>query len=379
MGVEPAASGGEYDAIYREHAPKVLALARRRLMGRGVPEDVVQEVFLRAFVAMPTLDMDRPVWPWLRRVTVNVCTDVLRSPRTWAEEPTDVGAESLAALAAAPGVDPVSTLLADEQRQAIVDALDRLAPRQREILLRRVVDGTSSEEMAAGEGTSVEAVKSAVKRGRLGFRQAYKDIASERGLLGGTPPAAVTPDSLLIRLRGLMNACARVCNESPWWQSVPVAVAAAVVALGLGLGAGPDADRADAALPGPGGRGAGVSGEALRVVAAGAVTGSSSATMQPGGGAPPTPPPGQDRGGGREDPLVTATFGPHWEYDDPNDTLFIGVKAKHPSALPGGTGESTVGMGHDMTCERSERHRMSCEAANVLVGLPIDGMEWGHS
>lgn len=283
----------DYDALYRQFAPKVLAVARRRLGGQGVAEDVVQEVFIRAFVALPGLDLERPLWPWLRRVTVNVCTDVLRSPRTWAEQPMDELPES-AAPAAAPGVDPVSRMMADEQRQAIADALATLAPRQREILLRRVVDGTSSEEMAAGEGSSVEAVKSAVKRGRHGFRRAYTDIASERGLLGGSPPAATAPDRLLVRLRSVFDACARVCVDNPAWQSVPVAVAAAVVAFGLGAVRDGVGQHADAAV-GPWGRDDSVVAALARTVSAGGPTGSSSTTERGGGGSPPSSPPGQDR------------------------------------------------------------------------------------
>jgi RNA polymerase sigma-70 factor, ECF subfamily len=357
-----SADSTDYEALYREFAPKVLAVARRRLAGQGVPEDVVQEVFIRAFVALPGLDTERPLWPWLRRVTVNVCTDVLRSPRTWAEQPMDELPESAVLAAAAPGVDPVSRMMADEQRQAIADALDTLAPRQREILLRRVVDGTSSEEMAASEGSSIEAVKSAVKRGRHGFRRAYTDIASERGLLGGAPPAASAPDRLLVRLRTVFDACARVCSENPVWQSVPVAVAAAVVALGVG--AVHQGQGVAEAAAGPWGRdGGGVVAELARSVTAESSPGSSSATTRPGGGAPPAPSSGHDRPGGDEPKATVAglTFGQSPEDPDPvKDQYWIGARwALLPDQL-GPAGEGFAGTHSTLYCERDVSRALLC-------------------
>ena len=353
-----SADNTDYDALYREFAPKVLAVARRRLAGRGGAEDVVQEVFIRAFVALPGLDRERPLWPWLRRVTVNVCTDVLRSPRTWAEQPMGELPES-AASAAAPGVDPVSRMMADAQRQAITDALDTLAPRQREILLRRVVDGTSSEEMAASEGSSIEAVKSAVKRGRHGFRRAYTDIASERGLLGGAPTAPSVPDRLFVRLRTVFDACARVCSENPVWQSVPVAVAAAVVALGLG--AVRHGEGAAEAAVGPWGRdGGSVVAELARAVSAGESTGSSSPTTRPGGGAPPAPPPGPDRPGGDEPKATVAgiTLGQNPDGDEPE---WVGARwALFPDQL-GRMGEGHAGMYKNISCDNDPARRLFCQ------------------
>jgi RNA polymerase sigma factor (sigma-70 family) len=175
-------------------------------------------VFLRAFRALPTLDTDRPVWPWLRRITVNVCTDVLRAPRTWAEEPVGVVPEGtpLAEL------DPAASLLAAEQRQLIADALDTLPSRHREVLLGRA-DGVTNEAMAEGEGTTVEAVKSAVKRSRRGFRQAYADLGRERGLLGGGAQSAGGFETAVARVSAWVVETARSVVDNPVFPSLPAA------------------------------------------------------------------------------------------------------------------------------------------------------------
>ena len=296
----------DYDSLYREYAPKVRALARRRLPGRDISDDVVQEVFIRAFRALPGLSVEpgRSLWPWLRTICINVCTDVLRAPRTWAEESvSDVPEPSDRAVAAnaASAADPLAAWLAGQRRQAIADALDTLAPRQREVLLRRVVDGASSELLAESDGSTPEAIKSAVKRGRETFRRAYQQIAGDRGLLGGAnspPPALDTLGtrvrSALERMRGLMDSCMRTCSTDPVWQSLPVAVSAALFAVGVGVGSQLIGDHPPSAAA------ATFGGDPIlaRGLAGAAAPNSPSSTARPGGGGqPPSAPPGHDQGG----------------------------------------------------------------------------------
>jgi len=366
----------DYDAIYREYAPRVRALARRRLNGRDVSEDVVQEVFMRAFRALPTLDLGQPLWPWLHRVCVNVCIDVLKSPRTWAEEPAGELPERIADAE----VDPVARVVADEQRQAIVDALDTLAPRQREILLRRVLEGATSEDMAAEEGSSIDAVKSAVKRGRQMFRRAYTDIAGDRGLLGGTPPTPALPDRLraaLGRLRGAYDACLRVCN-APGWQAVPVALSAAVLAFGWSAGpAGRDAAGASA---GPWGRDEYRQGR-MAIAAVSGLARSSSGATRPGGGAPPSPPPGHNRGsdGPQPKPVTRGRVGAGIEDSGEDSTLY--VRWKHDNQaneLLGLKDDNRTWFSSNMGCNSGEVRRAACPVIKqAMPSVTKDYAYWG--
>jgi RNA polymerase sigma-70 factor (ECF subfamily) len=303
--------GLDYDDLYRLYAGPVRSLARRKLSGRHISEDVVQEVFLRAFRAEATLDPERPVWPWLRRITLNVCTDVLRSPRTWAEEAVGEVPDTQEADAA---VEPAASLLAAEHRQLISDALATLSPRHRHVLLRRSVDGITSEAMAEGEGSTAEAVKSAVKRSRRGFRQAYTDLGHERGLLGApaTPPRVVR--TYASRMRHWVEDAARWLGDKAALQSLPALVSAAALLLGYGGGAlggtaqaGADVHTANDVL-----------GAAARNAAASALTSSPSPTARPGGGEqPPSPPPGQDP---KPKSATSVRLGSH--YSDPQHDEF---------------------------------------------------------
>jgi RNA polymerase sigma-70 factor (ECF subfamily) len=355
----------DFDAIYREYAPKVRALARRRLPGRDISEDIVQEVFVRALRALPELDLDRPLWPWLRTVCINVCTDVLRAPRTWAEESVDDVPDRVNDTAS--GSDPAASLIAAEHRLLIADALHTLAPRQREILLKRVVDGATTEAMAASDGSTIDAIKSAVKRGRTGFRAAYHELGAERGLLGGTPAPVPVPVGLVrgtwVRVRRLADACVRACNVEPSWQSVPVFVSAALLAIGAAVLAQHDGDTAAAAPP-----------SSADVLLARDASGSASAptsspaTTRPGeGGAPPSAPPGHDQGpvAPAKPPLGSVTFTQGIDHDDPKNAFHWNVDVTVAGHKAGYHGSD------QMLCWNGAVHQMSCDvvdAANDATG-----------
>jgi RNA polymerase sigma-70 factor (ECF subfamily) len=344
----------DFDALYREYAPRVRALARRRLSGRHVSEDVVQEVFLRAFRAEPPLDPDRPVWPWLRQIAVNVCTDVLRAPRTWAEESVGEVPEALAGVI---DPDPTAALTAAEHRRLITDALAKLSPRHRDVLLRRAVLGVTSEDMAEGEGTTIEAVKSVVKRSRRSFRQAYNDLGRERGLLGTPAAPPVTVRGLAARVRHWVADVARSIADNPALQSLPAVVSTAVLLFGFGRGplrpapAGAETTGSDTRL-----------GLARGAAAAG--TGSPFPTARPGGGGtPPSPPPGHQSGeGGGKRPSTVAiethhglNNGRHY-YD-----LFWTVKVE---PLPTYTHHTRIGV----ECETSPTRSKACDAVDSVDG-----------
>ena len=46
-------------------------------------EDILQQVFLKFYLALPTLKIDQPLEPWLFQVARNRCVDQVRRKRIW--------------------------------------------------------------------------------------------------------------------------------------------------------------------------------------------------------------------------------------------------------------------------------------------------------
>ncbi|WP_263485838.1 sigma-70 family RNA polymerase sigma factor [Mesorhizobium sp. CO1-1-11] len=128
-------------------------------------EDVVQDTFARAVVALEELCEVPRLRPWLFRIAHNRALDLLRSRAIRASEPIE------AALAIADEADPVEVLM---RRQAVQTAVSRFAElpvTQRSVVVLRDVLDEPLADIAALLGITVDAVKAHLARGRARLRR----------------------------------------------------------------------------------------------------------------------------------------------------------------------------------------------------------------
>jgi RNA polymerase sigma-70 factor (ECF subfamily) len=129
--------------------------------------DITQEVFLRTIRAIRTLTPGRPLWPWLRRVTTNLCLNHIRDRHPHAS--LDDGSVM---PAVAGGVDPEEAALAAWHAQELQQALERLPPLYRMVVVLRHEEGLSYEEIAQAMSLPVGTVKTWLFRARRMLRAA---------------------------------------------------------------------------------------------------------------------------------------------------------------------------------------------------------------
>ena len=70
-----------FEHIISRYERRVMNIAIRILGCRDDAHDAAQEVFLRVFKYLHRLDLEKPIDPWLMRMTVNVCRDLGRKKR----------------------------------------------------------------------------------------------------------------------------------------------------------------------------------------------------------------------------------------------------------------------------------------------------------
>jgi RNA polymerase sigma-70 factor (ECF subfamily) len=153
-------------------------------------DDAVQETMIRAWRALDRFEGRSSLRTWLYRIATNVCTDAVAG-RARRARPVDLTGPSAPADAIAaplpeaawvlpapdaavlPGGgsggagDPAERAVARESvRLAFVVALQRLAPRQRAVLILREVLGWPAAETAQLLDTTVASVNSALQRAR---------------------------------------------------------------------------------------------------------------------------------------------------------------------------------------------------------------------
>lgn len=189
-------------AVERDRQEGLLALATAlrpelhrycsRLMGSVIDgEDVVQDTFARAVVALEELCEVPQLRPWLFRIAHNRALDLLRSRAIRVAEPIET------ALDIADEADPVEVLM---RRQAVQTAVSRFAGlpvTQRSVVILRDVLDEPLADIAALLGITVDAVKAHLARGRARLRR----INAEANPL----PDARVASAAIVRYVNLFN------------------------------------------------------------------------------------------------------------------------------------------------------------------------------
>lgn len=160
-----------YDACWR--------FAHHMLGERADAEDVVQESFLRAYLAIDRYDERDQFRGWLFRILTNQCRNALisRSRRTRRFIQDETALEHAPAVPAAlgSGVEDIE----------LMRALAKLEPAQREALLLKYAEGLEYSEMSVVTGAGESALKMRVKRGSERLRQLLGRSINEPPLSGG--------------------------------------------------------------------------------------------------------------------------------------------------------------------------------------------------
>lgn len=149
-------SGLEF--LVARHQVKAVRTAWLITRDPGLAEDIVQDAFLKAFRAIRGFDATRPFEPWFMRSVVNAAVKAMqRSARQ-----VEVGDESDEALLAelAQRVESVEAQVESiEVQDQIWDAMQKLSPRQRAVVVQRYFLEMSEKEMAEEAGSAVGTVK----------------------------------------------------------------------------------------------------------------------------------------------------------------------------------------------------------------------------
>jgi RNA polymerase sigma factor (sigma-70 family) len=163
--------GGSDDAfrvLHDRYRQRLFAYVRQMLSScsRQDAEDVLQDVFVRAYGALRNDARDMNVRAWLYRVAHNRCVDHLRRPVPPAIELFEVSRKPLH--------DPVEEAQRRDDLRRLVEDVGRLPEQQRSALLMREIDGMTYAELAAALDVTVPAVKSLLVRARVGLVEAIE-------------------------------------------------------------------------------------------------------------------------------------------------------------------------------------------------------------
>jgi RNA polymerase sigma-70 factor (ECF subfamily) len=215
------------------------ALYRFCLLRTGNPwraEDIVQDVFEKAFVVRGRFDGRRPFWSWLATIAARECIDDYRRSRRRERRVADLARRTSSRESADTTVDRVMQHL---DRDLLEAEMARLPYRQRVALQLYAMDGWTYAEIANQLGYSVAGVRGLIVRARTRLREVA--AGSIAGVLGGLDALRARLRRVAARARLLPSAAGSGPDVvGSWMASVsthaPALMAAlAVVAAGVAV------------------------------------------------------------------------------------------------------------------------------------------------
>jgi len=183
------------ETLLERHQSQIYRFGMKMCRDPEDAKDVLQDTLLAMARGVRDFRGASSLSTWLYTIARGFCIKKRRRSKFAPEDErsldTDLGGEAM--RLAAPGDDPDEALASRQIERALEQAIGRLDPMYREVLLLRDAEGLTAPEVAEVLGISVEAVKSRLHRARLSVRA---HVAPLLGVEPSPPTAAGCPDVL---------------------------------------------------------------------------------------------------------------------------------------------------------------------------------------
>lgn len=164
-----------FEELILQHEKIVYNVALRMMNHSEDAKDISQEVFLKAYRNIGNFDERSQFSTWIYRITANTCIDEMRRRKGKQsfslEEELENEEGSMQRQVADAGETPEESILREEQKSEILQALDSLSAEHKAAVILRDIKGLSYEEIAEILELSLGTVKSRISRGRNQLKQ----------------------------------------------------------------------------------------------------------------------------------------------------------------------------------------------------------------
>lgn len=169
-----------WEALVGQYQGRIFGLALHFLRDREDARDAAQEVFVKLYAHLDSLEEGAAFLPWLLRLARNCCIDRLRR-RVVRTPPQAVTLDDAVELPS-PGPSPEERALAGARERLLYRALGELSEKNREMILLKDAQELSLEEISELLGLPIGTVKSRSHRARIELAQAIRALDPSYGV-----------------------------------------------------------------------------------------------------------------------------------------------------------------------------------------------------
>ncbi len=176
-----AGDGDAFSELVLRHESKIYGLCLKMLGNPEDAEDCLQEVFMKAYEALPGFRQEARFSTWLYRIAYNACLMRIRKKKldtVSLDRPVRMGEDNIERDVADWTMDPRSGVMNEELNEVLAKHINELQPDNRIVFVLRDIHGLSTDDTANVLGLSVPAVKSRLHRARLFLRERLSDYFS---------------------------------------------------------------------------------------------------------------------------------------------------------------------------------------------------------
>lgn len=172
-----------FEILIKRYQPRIFATARRYARRESEVEDIVQEVFIKAYQKLSSYRGDAPFEHWLMKMAVRTCYDFLRAHQR--------NKETIFTELSEPETDWLDRFVADPDgsnedaeaaRQLVQRILADLSPAARLIITLLEIEERSIKEIASITGWSVPLVKVRAFRARAEMKKCLNRLLKDKYL-----------------------------------------------------------------------------------------------------------------------------------------------------------------------------------------------------
>jgi RNA polymerase sigma-70 factor (ECF subfamily) len=164
--------------LVRQFQLKAVRVAYLITRDLGLAEEIVQECFVRAYRSIGTFEENRPFEPWFLRNVVNASVKTMQASARQVEMGEDAD-ETLFAELISRMESVEAQVVYIEIQNRIWEAMQKLSPRQRAVVVQRYFLEMSEKEMAAESGSAVGTIKWLLNAARERLRTLLAERSEE--------------------------------------------------------------------------------------------------------------------------------------------------------------------------------------------------------
>lgn len=172
-----------FEPLVNKYSPRLFATARRYARLQSEVEDIVQEIWTKAYQKLPSFRGEAPFEHWLMRLAIHTCYDFLRNHQRNREMPfSDISDAEEDWLERIKHDDPTAGENAAAARELVQKVMSHLSPPARLVITLLEIEERSVKEIAQITGWSVPLVKVRAFRARAEMRKILAKLAKEKYL-----------------------------------------------------------------------------------------------------------------------------------------------------------------------------------------------------